>query len=495
MSSMKYHFILAILFFSLFLKGQTSCGPAYMKIINQADLNLKQGLFKKAFEGYRAARGCKEAKLAYIDNQMSACLDSIEKQRIKLLEREKQLGKTLNEIQASKNKLERTQLELKATLSKAQENETAAKIAAETARKAEAAAKEAESKVRELFDKNAQSLEELRKAYTEKINELRKQAIPLLSKLNFDTALQIITKIHDIPGGKEQTENLLFECAFFYSESGQMEKAQEVFGLLGKSVLPNREAISEFLKSQNFSQYNALMELYYPSFTKITGGYFLGGFIESRDQFDRVVRITKEFTEHYKVGYKLVNTVSVNKAPITNRQFYLFSQTDTLRSIGVIDAKKSFKSKEECIQYLNWLSIQFGKTPFYSIKNTPTDPKNISIDVIKNSNGFRLPTNDEWEYVVRIQLGQILPLNEQTLTKEIASTIKDFSRKRPLNYFINVNKMVYWCHDSDKNKTSLCDNVLLPNPAIWPIVLPNVPLVHDYTDSNINGPMIVIDYF
>lgn len=60
----------------------------------------------------------------------------------------------------------------------------------------------------------------------------------------------------------------------------------------------------------------------------------------------------------------------------------------------------------DCIAYCNQRSLQEGLVPYYSIDKSNSDPKNLNdLDSVKwivqiepNANGYRLPTEVEWEY-------------------------------------------------------------------------------------------------
>ena len=62
------HLILQVVL-AIGLNGQTPCGAAYTRIIEEGDAFLKQGNYKDAFEKYRAARGCSEAEHQILDKK------------------------------------------------------------------------------------------------------------------------------------------------------------------------------------------------------------------------------------------------------------------------------------------------------------------------------------------------------------------------------------------------------------------------------------------
>ncbi len=65
------------------LAGQTPCGAAYTRIVEEGDVLLKKGLYKEAFEKFRAARGCTEAEHQVLDKKTAEVLHAVDGEREK----------------------------------------------------------------------------------------------------------------------------------------------------------------------------------------------------------------------------------------------------------------------------------------------------------------------------------------------------------------------------------------------------------------------------
>lgn len=65
------------------LSGQTPCEANYTRLVSEGDAFLKKGMYKDAFEKYRAARGCTEAVHQELDQKTAAVLHAVEGEREK----------------------------------------------------------------------------------------------------------------------------------------------------------------------------------------------------------------------------------------------------------------------------------------------------------------------------------------------------------------------------------------------------------------------------
>ncbi|HRI62106.1 MAG TPA: hypothetical protein PK228_20340, partial [Saprospiraceae bacterium] len=112
---MKHLIFFVLLLPATFVSGQTDCGSSYGTLMKEAQEEFKSGDYRKSFEKYDAARGCKSADLNLIDERIEEVMDSIDAQRLKA-ERDRDHAIRLQKI--AEDALEKVDLEKKrATMS------------------------------------------------------------------------------------------------------------------------------------------------------------------------------------------------------------------------------------------------------------------------------------------------------------------------------------------------------------------------------------------
>ena len=148
--------------------------------------------------------------------------------------------------------------------------------------------------------------------------------------------------------------------------------------------------------------YNLMVLRYFPSMVYVREGEFAMGSLHGHS-VERPVRRVK------------LGSFSLAKTPITFWQIALFCADCQKRlpndgGFGRGERPVINISWYEAIEYCNWLSVQTNLQPAYSIAGP-------SVDLLSGSNGFRLPTEAEWEYAAREGGGECVFGNGKPIAK------------------------------------------------------------------------------
>ncbi len=269
-----------------------------------------------------------------------------------------------------------------------------ARLAQDTAELREKEATSAKNQANTNLASLQSALGNLQSALGQILDETLKRVENDILNLNYASALQNTRAIVDLKTNSEKIRPYMMELSFFFGETGNLERAYQLADTVcllygeSKPLTSNKSLnnLRKLLRYLDADRYEDLVNRYYPDMIFVEGDTF-------------------SLSKTYKVR---LDDYRIARTETTNWQYNLFCEATGKDSISRTqegwpltgDVPVVNVNWYDGIQYANWVSHQMNLQPAYYFDNLSTEGIHWA-EKLKNKNGFRLPTEAEWEFAAR----------------------------------------------------------------------------------------------
>lgn len=268
----------------------------------------------------------------------------------------------------------------------------------ENVEREKAATEEQRKKAKEnasLAEKRRKEIQEaFEEAASDEIVDARiSEAEDLIYRLDYAGADAKLRTAAELDQPTAAFKKVLAELAFYWNEAGQLTRATDLLLLSKQTGAPNDQAgLRAWLKQYAGTWYDSLMERYYPVMLPVPGGEADSQGVKVPVSAFKIARTETTIWQYALYVAAQGKDLSEDKKLAT--MSWGINGDNPMVNVSWFDAAL----------YANWLSRRFGRWEVYELgevsEGTHGDYyKNLKIN--SAANGYRLPTELEWEYAAR----------------------------------------------------------------------------------------------